>query len=87
MLEACREDDPGIEPNLDAARDLTSCGVGIIWQITLVTIPLYVLFRNITGTLISVVILIVTSVFLKRSWYDNLLREEVALGEVVPERS
>ncbi|MEZ5426970.1 MAG: sodium:solute symporter family protein [Pyrinomonadaceae bacterium] len=78
---ACAEEDPSIEPNRDAFRDLTNCGVGIIWQLMLVTIPLYILFRNFAGTLVSVVILLGTTVFLKFYWYDNLLREEVMMGE------
>ncbi len=30
------KEDPSIQPNTDAARDLTNCGVGIVWQLTLV---------------------------------------------------
>jgi Na+/proline symporter len=81
VYQACREEDEGIRANPDAVRDLTNCGVGIIWQLMLVTIPLYVLFRNFTGILISSLILIGTTVFLKKFWYDNLLREEELMGE------
>lgn len=81
VYEACVEDDPTIQPNKDAGRDLTNCGVGIIWQLMLVTIPIYVIFRNFTGTLVSVVVLIATTIFLKKFWYDNLLREEIMMGE------
>ncbi len=66
------KDDPTIEPNRDASRDLTNCGVGIIWQLTLVVIPLYVVFRDVKGTAISLFVLAVTTVFLKKFWYDRL---------------
>lgn len=65
-------EDKSIEPNKDAFRDLSSCAVGIAWQLTLVTIPLYVVFRDLRGTLISLTILVATTIFLKKSWYDRL---------------
>jgi solute:Na+ symporter, SSS family len=75
------KDDPSFATHASASRDLTNCAVGIIWQLTLVTIPLYVVFRDLTNTLISVVILVVTSLFLKKFWYDNLVVEEAEESE------
>ena len=74
------KDDPTIERNTDAGRDLLNCGVGICWQLTLLTIPLYVVFRDLRGTLISLAVLIVTMIFLKKSWYDNLESGEGRTG-------
>lgn len=83
IYEMCREEDAEIQPNRDAVRDLTNCGVGIIWQLMLVTIPVYVVLRNFTGILTSVLILVGTSIFLKKFWYESLLREEVLMNEVI----
>lgn len=66
------KDDPAIQPNRDAPRDLLNCGVGIVWQLMLVVIPLYVIFRDVRGTLISLAVLAATTVFLKKFWYDRL---------------
>ena len=66
-----REND-AVEPNRNAARDLSSCAVGLVWQLTLITIPLYVVFRDWRGTLISLVIFVVTTFTLKKLWYDRL---------------
>jgi hypothetical protein len=65
-------EDSTIEQNQGAVRDLTNCAVGIAWQLTLVTIPLYVVFRDLRGTLISLAVLVATTVFLKKFWYDRL---------------
>jgi len=65
-------EDSTIEQNKGAVRDLTNCGVGIAWQLTLVTIPLYVVFRDLRGTLISLAVLVATTAFLKKFWYDRL---------------
>jgi SSS family solute:Na+ symporter len=70
------KDDPTIERNRDAPRDLANCGVGIIWQLTLVVVPLYVVFRDVQGTLISLAVLAATTIFLKKFWYDNLAAGE-----------
>lgn len=83
IYEMCREEDAEIQPNRDAVRDLTNCGVGIIWQLMLVTIPVYVVLRSFTGILVSILILIGTSIFLKKFWYESLLREEVLMNEMV----
>jgi solute:Na+ symporter, SSS family len=70
-------EDASIEPNKDAVRDLSNCVVGIAWQLTLVTIPLYLVFRDVRGTLISLAVLVGTSIFLKKFWYDRLERDEI----------
>jgi hypothetical protein len=67
-------EDASIEPNNNAARDLGNCAVGIAWQMTLVTIPLYVVFRNFRGVIISLAVLVATTIFLKKFWYDQLER-------------
>ncbi len=77
-----QKDDPTIEPNRNAARDLLNCGVGICWQLTLVTAPLYIIFRDLRGTLISLTVLVVTTVFLKKFWYDRLERHETPSDKI-----
>jgi hypothetical protein len=65
-------EDSSVEPNTNAVRDLTNCLVGIPWQLMLVTIPLYVIFRDWRGTAISLLVFISTTIFLKKFWYDQL---------------
>jgi len=74
--EMVAKDDPAFERISDAARDLTNCGVGIVWQLMLVTIPLYVIFRDLQGALISIAILVAATIFLKKFWYDRLESDE-----------
>lgn len=76
--------DPAFVPNTDAGLDLLSCGVGIVWQLMLVTIPLYVVFRDLTGTLVSVAVLAVTTFVLKKTWYDRLETEPASHTSVAP---
>jgi len=72
VYEMVVAEDPSVKPNKNAARDLLNCLVGIPWQLMLVTIPLYVIFRDVRGTLVSLAVLISASNFLKKFWYDRL---------------
>ena len=38
--------------------------------------PLYVIFRDVRGMLVSLGVLVATTVFLKKSWYDRLEGQE-----------
>lgn len=68
--------DPSFTPNHDAWVDAFNVTVGIVWQMTLVTIPLYMVLRDMQGLWISLGILLVTSWILKRTWYDRLPAED-----------
>lgn len=48
-----------------------------VTQFTLVTIPVYFVLRNSKGLWISLIVLVVTSVFLKWNWLDKLEAEEI----------
>jgi SSS family solute:Na+ symporter len=65
-------EDPGFRPNRNFGRDMINVAVGIVWQLTLVLIPTYLLIRSYRNMWISVAVLVATSIFLKKSWYDKL---------------
>lgn len=68
--------DPSFVPNPDAWRDAFNVTVGIVWQMTLVTIPLYMVLRDMRGLWISVLVLLATSWILKKSWWERIGRED-----------
>jgi SSS family solute:Na+ symporter len=53
-------------------RDMVNIAVGIVWQMTLILIPVYLVIRETSALCTSVFVLIATSLFLKRNWYDKL---------------
>ena len=65
-------DDPTFKPNADFARDCVNVLVGIVWQLTMVTMPIYIVLRqwNWVGLIIGLFLL--TSAILKFNWYDKL---------------
>jgi len=68
----------GFRPNRDCARDWVNVSVGIVWQLCLVTMPIYLVLRNGLGFWISIGIIVVTTVFMKFNWYDRLEKEPPA---------
>ncbi len=70
--------DPSFQPNKDFKRDMFNIAVGVVWQITLMAAPVYLVIRDWSGLIISMVIMIVTSIILKVNWWDKL---EETFGE------
>jgi Na+/proline symporter len=66
------KDDPGFQANEDFKRDAFNVLIGIIWQMSMIVIPLYLLTGNTAETITSVVVFVITSIILKKTWYDNL---------------
>jgi Na+/proline symporter len=65
-------EDPKFVPNGDFGRDCINVAVGIVWQLTLVTLPIYIVLRQWSWVGIIFVLLVATSTFLKFNWYDKL---------------
>ncbi len=64
--------------NKDFKRDMFNILVGIVWQITLVASPVFLVIREYSSLIICVVLMVATSVILKFTWWDKL---ETAYGE------
>jgi SSS family solute:Na+ symporter len=65
-------EDPTFQKNTDCTRDWTNVIVGIVWQITLAVLPVYIVTRQGRPALWTLGVLVVTSVFLKFNWYNRL---------------
>jgi hypothetical protein len=64
--------DPSFAENRNATRDTFNVTLAITTQITLVTIPLYMVLRDMRGLWISALILLVTGWIFKKNWYEKL---------------
>ncbi len=65
-------EDPSFKPNTAFKRDMVNVVVGIVWQTTLVLIPIYLVIKSFREMWISIAALVVTSIFLKFNWYNKL---------------
>ncbi|MGB3618974.1 MAG: sodium:solute symporter family protein [Catalinimonas sp.] len=71
-------EDPTFRPNPNFGRDMVNVAVGIVWQTTLVLLPIYVIVRQGTNLLTTAAILLITTLILKKNWYDKLNQDEEA---------
>jgi hypothetical protein len=68
-------EEPRFEKNRNFWRDMLNILVGIVWQFQLVIIPLFLILQRWQALWISIGVFVITSAFLKVSWYDRLDRE------------
>jgi len=66
------QDDPAFRPNPDFAKDCTNVGVGIVWQLSLTALPIYIVLRQWSWVGAIAAVLVGTSVIIKFNWYDKL---------------
>jgi solute:Na+ symporter, SSS family len=66
--------DPAFERNTHFRRDMFNVTVGVVWQLCLTIVPIYIVLKQGVPLMASVVILVITCVILKKNWYDRLER-------------
>jgi SSS family solute:Na+ symporter len=64
--------DPAFLANRDFKRDAVNVVVGIVWQSCLTIVPIYIVLKQGLPLLVSVTILGITCLILKKNWYDRL---------------
>ncbi len=69
---------PGFQPNPDFRRDMFNVAIGIVWQLSLTALPIYIVLQQWSWVGCIAVVLAVTSFILKFTWYDNLQRVAAA---------
>ena len=76
-------EDPGFQRNKDFPRDMFNVVVGIVWQVALVVLPMYVVIHEFQRAAITLAVVLGTSVILKFTWYDHLERRETEFGKSI----
>lgn len=76
---------PQIKKNTNFKRDMFNVVVGIIWQSCLTIIPMYIVIREGFPLFTSILILLITTLILKKNWYDNMNKEEKEYNALMKE--
>ncbi len=63
---------PQFKANKNFKRDMFNILIGMIWQITLMSTPVFLVLREYSSLIISLSVLILTSLILKFSWWNKL---------------
>ena len=64
--------DPAFRPNPNFRRDAVNVAVGIVWQLCLTALPIYLVLQRWTWLAVIAALLVVTSIVIKFNWYDRL---------------
>jgi Na+/proline symporter len=75
IRQAAQAADPSFEPNRDFRYDMLNVTVGIVWQTSLVALPIYVVIQHWREAAVCLALIACTSIILKFSWYDRLQDE------------
>ncbi|MGE5348188.1 MAG: sodium:solute symporter family protein [Actinomycetota bacterium] len=65
-------EDPAFRPNRDFWSDMFNIAVGIIWQLSLMAFPVFLVIREWNQFYVALAVMIVTSVILKFTWWNKL---------------
>lgn len=65
-------ENPEIEKNNDFGRDMLNCILGIVWQSSMILLPIYLVIRDYPKMGISLLVFAVTSIILKFTWLDKV---------------
>jgi hypothetical protein len=77
VLKMVLAEDPDFKRNKDFSRDMFNIAVGIVWQIALVALPLYIVIQEFGRAALAAAVILGTSAILKFTWYDHLAEREV----------
>jgi hypothetical protein len=65
-------EDQSIQKNTDFWKDMLNCVIGIVWQSSMIVLPIYFVIRDHPKTIIALTVFIITSITLKYTWLDKV---------------
>jgi solute:Na+ symporter, SSS family len=68
------QENPAFKPNPDFLRDTANVLAGMVWQLCLMALPIYLVLRHWSGAGVVAALLAATTIFIKFNWYDKLER-------------
>ena len=72
IREKVMAEDRNFKPNYNFVHDMINVAVGIVWQLSLVALPIYIVLHKWSWAGGIAVLLLITSAFMKFNWYDKL---------------
>ena len=80
VYDQCRAENPAFEKNRDFWRDWFNIGVGLVWQTSMVALPIYLVIQQWGRMWLCLAMFTATSAILKFTWYDRLGPGEMYLA-------
>ncbi|HQH71030.1 MAG TPA: Na+:solute symporter [bacterium] len=71
-----KQENPAFQKNDRLGMDCANVLTGMIWQVALIALPMYIVIREVQGIVGALAVVIVTTYLLKVNWYDRLEAED-----------
>jgi len=72
VCEELKKEDPTFTKNTEFWKDMGNSIIGIIWQSSMIVLPIYFIIRDYPKAIISLVVFLITSIILKYTWLDKV---------------
>jgi SSS family solute:Na+ symporter len=72
VYKVLKSEDQTFEKNNDFAKDMLNCLIGIVWQSSMIVLPIFFIIRDNPKTIVSLIVFLVTSTILKFTWLDKV---------------
>jgi len=76
VLKELQKEDANIEKNKSFEMDMLNCLIGIIWQSSMILMPIFLVVRDYPKTGMSLLVFGITSLILKFTWLDKVKNYE-----------
>ncbi len=76
VYQELKKDDATVTKNNEFGLDMLNCGIGIVWQSSMILLPIYFMVRDNFKMLIALLVFVLTSLILKYTWYDRVKKME-----------
>ncbi|WP_308991333.1 sodium:solute symporter family protein [Mariniflexile litorale] len=70
VYKALKSEDASFSANKDFGKDMLNCAIGIVWQSSMIVLPIFLLIRDYPKMIISLIVFLITSAILKYTWLD-----------------
>ena len=72
IYKALKAEDPTFKKNNGFWWDMMNCAIGILWQSSMIVLPIYFMIRDYPKAIIALAVFGVTSAILKFTWLDKV---------------
>lgn len=76
VYKQLKAEDQSFQKNNDFYLDMMNCVIGIIWQSSMILLPIYFIIRDYPKAAVALVVFLVTTTVLKFTWLDRVRKIE-----------
>ncbi len=72
VYKVLKAEDASFTKNNNFISDMANCVIGVIWQSSMIVLPIYFMVRDYPKTLWALLVFVITSIILKFTWLDKV---------------